>query len=125
VMQILIANGSAEVRNGIRDILSDSMPGTVFLEASDRKQTLSMVKSRSFSIALLDINTPGSNGLDLLCEIKELHPNLPVILFGMQPEEQYEHHCVRAGAAGYVSLQNAPELLLQVIEDALTLKKGG
>ena len=59
-MDILIANGSAEIRSGIRDILSDEMPEAAFLEAADRTQALSLLKDRRISIALLDINTPGS-----------------------------------------------------------------
>ena len=118
-MEVLIANGSAEIRNGIRDILSDAMPETAFLEAADRAETLSLLKDRRISIALLDINTPGSRGFDLLRASKGICPALPVIVLGTQPEEEYEQFCLRAGAAGYVSLQNASERLLQTIEETL------
>ena len=73
-MDILIANGSAEIRSGIRDILSDEMPEAAFLEAADRTQALSLLKDRRISIALLDINTPGSRGLDLLDAARESAP---------------------------------------------------
>jgi len=123
-MMVLIANGSAEIRSGIRDILSDAMPEAAFVEAANSAQTLSLLKDRNLSIALIGINTPGSDKLDLLYRAKCLCPMLPVILLGTQPEEEYEHFCLRAGAAGYVSLQNASERLPQVIEDALAMKKG-
>lgn len=124
-MDILIANGSAEIRSGIRDILSDEMPEAAFLEAADRTQALSLLKDRRISIALLDINTPGSRGLDLLDAAREIRPLLPVIVLGTQPEEEYRQFCLRAGAAGYVSLQNASERLPQEIEAALALKQIG
>jgi two-component system, NarL family, invasion response regulator UvrY len=124
-MDLLIAIGSVEIRSGIRDILSDAMPETAFLEAADEAETLSLLNDREFSIALLDINTPGSKGLDLLHATKDICPMLPVIVLGTQPEEEYERFCLRAGAAGYVSLQNASERLLQVIEGALALKNAG
>ncbi len=124
-MDVLIANGSAEIRSGIRDILSDAMPEASFLEAADRTEALSLLKRGKFSIALLDINTPGSRGLDLLHATKGICPMLPVIVLGTQPEEDYEQYCLRAGAAGYICLQNASEKLLPRIEDALAAKKGG
>jgi DNA-binding NarL/FixJ family response regulator len=121
-MVVLIANGSTEIRSGIRDILSDAMPETAFLEAADRSEALSLLKDRRISIALLDINTPGSNGLDLLYAARGIRPMLPVIVLGTQPEEDYKQFCLRAGAAGYVSLHNASERLLKVVEEALALQ---
>jgi len=47
---------------------------------------------------------------------------LPVIVLGTQPEEDYKQFCLRAGAAGYVSLHNASERLLKVVEEALALQ---
>jgi DNA-binding NarL/FixJ family response regulator len=124
-MRVLIANGSSELRSCIRDILSDAVPEAVCLEAADRNQTLALLKTGDFSIALLDINIPGAKGLDLLYRMKCLYPKLPVILLGMQPEEQYEQYCLRAGADGYISLQDAPERLAQEITRALALEQVG
>ena len=84
-----------------------------------------MLEHGKFSIALLEINTPGSKGLDLLYAARGICPMVPVIVLGTQPEEEYEQFCLRAGAAGYVSLQYASERLLQVVEDALALKEDG
>jgi two-component system, NarL family, invasion response regulator UvrY len=124
-MDILIAIGSAEIRSGIRDILNDALPDSHFFEAADRKEALLLLQDRKFSIALLDINTPGSKMLDLLYATKAICPELPVIVLGTQPEEEYEQFCLRAGAAGYVNLQDASERMPKVIEEALALKKDG
>jgi len=99
------------------------MPGTDFAEAADREQTLSLLATQEFSLLLLNINTRGSKGLDLLRAIKGLYPGLPVVLLGTQPEKQYAQPCMRAGAAGYVSLVNAPGRLAQEIARVLSRER--
>jgi len=99
------------------------MPGTTFAEAADREQTLSLLAAREFSVALLDIKTPGSKGLDLLGAIKGLYPRLPVILLGSEPERRYAQPCIKAGAAGYINLDNAPERLAQEIAKVLAQER--
>jgi DNA-binding NarL/FixJ family response regulator len=126
-MHVLIANDFAAVRSGISGLLRDALPGTTFAEAGDREQTLSLLATQTFSIVLLDIkiNTPGSNGLDLLRAINALYPGLPVVLLGIQPENQYAQPCIRAGAAGYINLDNAPERLAQEVARVLARERNG
>jgi len=121
-MHVLIAHESTAVRSGIRDLLSDSMLEASFVEAADREQILSLLANLECALVLLDFNLPGSHGLDLLQAIKELHPGLPVLLLGTQPETQYAQPCMRAGAAGYICLDDAPEQLVKAVAKVLGLE---
>jgi two-component system invasion response regulator UvrY len=110
-MNILIADDHAVVRRGLKDILADAIPGANFSEASDGDEVLGHLAKSSFGLLVLDINMPGRSGLDVLREIKEAHPRLPVIILSMQPEDQYAMRCLRAGAAAYINKDSAPEEL--------------
>jgi DNA-binding NarL/FixJ family response regulator len=55
---------------------------------------------------------PGKNGLDVLKELKRTHPSLPVLVLSMHPEDQFAIRILRAGAAGYVTKESAPDELI-------------
>jgi DNA-binding NarL/FixJ family response regulator len=62
---------------------------------------------------------PGRSGLDVLKEVKVLRPKLPVLILSMHPEDQYGKRVLKAGAAGYMNKESAPEELVKAIRRAL------
>jgi DNA-binding NarL/FixJ family response regulator len=58
---------------------------------------------------------PGRSGLDVLKEVKHDRPGLPVLVLSVHPEEQYGLRVLKAGAAGYLTKESAPEQLVQAI----------
>jgi DNA-binding NarL/FixJ family response regulator len=110
-MNILVADDHAVVRRGIREILADAFPGTVFSEAGNGEDVLRLLGQAEFSILMLDINMPGRSGLDVLRDVKRTYKRLPVIMLSVQPEDQYAMRCLRAGAAAYINKDSAPEEL--------------
>ncbi len=106
-MNILIADDHAVVRRGLRDILSEALPGTHFIEAGTGDEVISQLGKWQIGLAVLDINMPGRSGLDVLRDVKLSHPRLPVIILSVQPEEQYAVRCLRAGAAAYINKDSA------------------
>ncbi len=110
-MHVLIADDYAEVRHGLRDILADELPEAHFSEAGDGDEVLSLLASSEFDLLLLDLNMPGRSGLDVMREVKLTHPQLPVIIVSVQPEDQYATRCLQAGADAYINKDKAPEEL--------------
>jgi two-component system, NarL family, invasion response regulator UvrY len=110
-MHILIADDHAVVRRGLREILTDTLPGADFSEASNGDDVLSGLGKAQVSMLVLDINMPGRSGIDILRDVKHSFPRLPVIILSCQPEEQYAVRCLRAGAAAYINKESAPEEL--------------
>jgi DNA-binding NarL/FixJ family response regulator len=110
-MNILIADDHAVVRRGLRDILSEALPGAHFIEAGTGDEVISQLAKSQIGLAVLDINMPGRSGLDVLKDVKLSHPRLPVIILSVQPEEQYAMRCLRSGAAAYINKESAAEEL--------------
>jgi two-component system invasion response regulator UvrY len=118
-MNILIADDHAVVRRGLKEILADALPGARFKEAGTGEETLSCLAECAAGLLVLDINMPGRSGLDVLREVKNAYPRLPVIVLSMQPEDQYALRCLRAGAAAYINKDSAPEELAQAAKKIL------
>jgi len=63
----------------------------------------------------LDINMPGRSGLEVLKELRRECPKLPVLVLSVHPEDQYGVRVLKAGAAGYLTKDSAPDELVQAI----------
>jgi DNA-binding NarL/FixJ family response regulator len=54
--------------------------------------------------------------LELVREIKSVRPKLPILMLSVHPEDQYAIRALKAGVAGYLNKESAPEQLVQAIE---------
>ncbi len=115
MIRVLIADDHSVVRVGLRQILSGIRDIAVIDEAANAKEVLEKVKKNDYSVVILDIAMPGKSGLDALKEIKTERPKLPVLILSMYPEDQYAIRVLRAGAAGYMTKDSAPDELVTAI----------
>ena len=122
-IRVLIADDHAIVRQGLRQILSDTADLTVAGEAENGVQAVQLVRSGEWDVVLMDVSMPDRNGIDALKLIKKEYPRLPVLILSMYPEEQYAIRALKAGAAGYLTKQSAPELLVTAIRQVASGKK--
>ena len=88
-IRVLIADDHAIVRQGLRQILSDTPDLTVAGEAENGVQAVQMVRTGEWDVVLMDVSMPDRNGIDALKLIKKEYPRLPVLILSMYPEEQY------------------------------------
>ena len=118
-MIILITDDHANVRRGLRELLVDAFPGTHFSEASNGDEALAQLFGSQPDVLLLDINMPGRSGFEVLKDVKQIYPKLPVIMVSVQTESQYALRCLRAGATEYVNKNSASEELVPAIKKIL------
>jgi two-component system invasion response regulator UvrY len=119
MLRILLADDHAVVRQGVKQILADAFTQATFGEARNAHELLDLVASERWDIVVLDLTMPGGNGLEALKQIKHDHPQLPVLILSMFPEDQYAVRTIIAGAAGYLNKESAPEELVQAIRKVL------
>lgn len=115
MIKILIADDHAIVRRGLKQILSEQPDMIVGGEAENAREVLEMVRSNNWNVIVLDINMPGRSGLEVLKELKREHPKLPVLVLSVHPEDQYGIRMLKAGAAGYLTKDSAPDELVRAI----------
>jgi two-component system, NarL family, invasion response regulator UvrY len=118
-MNVLIADDHEIVRRGLRDILADEFPKLRVTEARHAREALEAARKQTWDLVLLDIKMPGRSGLDVLEELKTLHPKTPVLVISAFPEEEYALRAFKLGAAAYVSKEGASDELLAAVHKAL------
>jgi DNA-binding NarL/FixJ family response regulator len=115
MVRILIVDDHAVVRAGLRQLIADSGDMAVTGEAADGDEALGMVAQNQYDVVILDLSMPGRGGLDALKQMHSLHPQVPVLVLSMYPEEQYAVRVLKAGAAGYLTKSSATEELLNAL----------
>ncbi len=118
--KILIADDHELLRCGLKAILAEAFPDLLVGEAADGRATLEAVEKKAWDVILLDINMPGRSGLDVLQDIRRLHPHMPVVVLSAFPEKDYAVRAFKLGASGYVSKHSASGELLSAIRKALS-----
>lgn len=118
-MRVLVADDHPLVRRGLRDLLLDHFPKAEIVEAGDAREALAAIAEGSWQLALVDLNLPGRGGLDLLRDIKQLRKEIPLLVVSAHTEEEFALRALKLGAAGYVSKQSAPDVLVGAVTKVL------
>jgi DNA-binding NarL/FixJ family response regulator len=115
VIRVLVADDHPVVRRGIEQILEDEHDIEVAGQAASGAETLAKLAAGEPDLLLLDLTMEDTRGVDFLRRVRELHPELAVLVLSIHPEEQYAVACLRLGAAGYVSKASAPAELVEAV----------
>jgi DNA-binding NarL/FixJ family response regulator len=115
VIRVLLADDHPVVRAGLRQILAEAPDVAVVGEAGDGPGVVDQVAATRPDVVLLDVTMPGASFVTLLRNLKRNHPRVALLILSVHPEDQYAVRAFRAGAAGYLSKERSPELLLAAI----------
>ena len=119
-MRILIVDDHAMVREGLKRILADEFEDAGFGEAANATEALERLWKESWDLMLLDVSMHGRTGLDVLKEIRSSASRMPVLVLSAHPEEQYAVRVLKAGAAGYLTKESAPQELCRAVRKVLS-----
>ena len=122
MIRVLVADDHAVVRRGLLQILEEVPAMIVAGEVETGRQVLQAVQREDYDVLVLDIAMPDGGGLEVLRQLKSLKPDLPVLILSMYSEEQYALRTLKAGAAGYLTKESAPDELIAAI---LKVARGG
>lgn len=116
MIKILIIDDHAIVREGLKQILVETPDLKVAGEANNGQEALERLRAGHLDLVVLDISLPGANGLVVLQQIKNQFPEVPVLILSIHAEEQYAMRALKAGAAGYLTKETAPQELVTAIQ---------
>jgi DNA-binding NarL/FixJ family response regulator len=123
MLRLLVADDHEVVRKGLVKVLAEALQPIKIDEAKNGQEALGKVLKSVYDLVVLDIKMPGKSGLDVLKEIKQQQPKLPVLILSMHPEEQFAIRAIRAGAAGYLTKECAGDELVLAVRKALKGEK--
>jgi DNA-binding NarL/FixJ family response regulator len=119
-VKILIVDDHALVRRGMSHVVSDSFRDAEVLEAGTASEAMEAMETSGVDVALVDVRMPDSDGLELLHDIKERWPEVPVIMLTSFDHAHYVRRALAEGAAGYMLKDATPEDLEQAIKVAMS-----
>ncbi|MEN9358176.1 MAG: hypothetical protein RL695_2347, partial [Pseudomonadota bacterium] len=116
-LQILIADDHAILRGGLKQIIATTSDIVVAAEAASAAETLHIcrLQADTLDLLLLDITLPDISGIELIPRLRADHPNLPILVLSMHNERQIVSRAIKSGAAGFVTKDAHPEVLLTAI----------
>ncbi|MEO7264041.1 MAG: response regulator transcription factor, partial [Ferruginibacter sp.] len=123
MVRFLIADDHTIVRRGIRQILMEGFPAAYIEEVGDAEDMVKKIIQKEWDVVISDLSMPGRSGLEALQQIKQIQPKLPVLILSIHPEEQYALRVLKAGAAGYLSKDLAPDELVNAVQRVMLGKK--
>ena len=88
-------------------------------EAADAPTALELISRQSPDLVILDISLKQSNGLELIKDLKQRWPKLPVLVLSMHDEMLYGERSLRAGALGYITKEEATVNVLSAVRKVL------
>jgi DNA-binding NarL/FixJ family response regulator len=118
-IKILIVDDHPMMREGLRGVINRQPDMKVCGEAENAAQAMSAVQQLAPDLALVDITLPGKSGLELVKDLKVMHPQLVILAISMHDESLYAERMLRAGASGYITKQQPPEELIKAIRQVL------
>jgi two-component system invasion response regulator UvrY len=115
MIKLLVIDDHPVVRQGIRQILSEASDIVVGDDAVNGSEALEKGRREQWSAVLLDLSLAGVDGLEILKQLRQERPNLPILVLSMYPEDQFGVRAIRAGASGYLTKDSAPQELVNAI----------
>ncbi len=117
--KLLIVDDHEVVRDGLKKILNDEPADYIFGEASTPHEALKLAVEEDWDLVVLDLTLGSSSGLEVLKELKQIRPQLPVLVLTMHTEEQYARRAFKAGAAAYVTKDSPRAELLRATKKVI------
>jgi DNA-binding NarL/FixJ family response regulator len=116
MLRALIADDHPIMREGLKLFLICNMDIEVE-EASSGQEAIEYVRTHDdLDILILDISMPGMDGLETLRIVRQLKPELPVLILSAYSEDQYALRALRGGARGYLMKTSATEELVEAVQ---------
>lgn len=124
-LRILLADDHVMFRDGIRPLINREVGMEVVGEAEDGLETVRLAKELKPDIVIMDISMPQLNGVEATWKIREVNPEIKVIILSMHSDRQFVIESLKAGAKAYL-LKDAPfeelrRFILAVAKDQVVL----
>jgi DNA-binding NarL/FixJ family response regulator len=117
VKKILIVDDHDVVRDGVKRIFGNE--SITFGEAGTASSAIQLVENEPWDAVVLDLTLGDSNGLDVLKQMKQIRPRLPVLILSLHSEAQYARRAFKAGASGYVTKDTPRNELVKAIDKVI------
>ncbi len=117
--RVLIVDDHPIVRQGLRQLIDQEDDLKVCGEAADVREAHAALQQTQPNVVVLDLSLRGSNGIDLIKDIRSKYGQLPVLVCSMHDESIYAERLLSAGANGYIMKEATADQLLSALRQVL------
>jgi DNA-binding NarL/FixJ family response regulator len=118
-IRILLVDDHPLVREGVGNLIQQQPDMEVCGEAASEPQALQLIGSVQPDVAVVDLSLETGSGLELIKNIKAMHPTVAMLALSMHEESLYAERALRAGARGYLMKREAARKVIQGIRAVL------
>jgi DNA-binding NarL/FixJ family response regulator len=118
--RVFVVEDHPITRQGLEMLINSQADMAVCGSADDAVMAFQGIRDTAPDIAITDLSLKGTDGLDLVKQVRQTHPNLKVLVLSMHDESLYAQRALRAGAQGYVMKAEATERLLVAVRQVLS-----
>jgi DNA-binding NarL/FixJ family response regulator len=118
-MRILVVDDHPIVRQGLVQMINHEPDMEVCGQAEDAHIALQSIDKLKPDMAVVDVSLQGASGIELMKNVKNLHPHFKMLALSMHDESLYAERALKAGARGYIMKQEAPEKVISAIRKVL------
>lgn len=116
MIDVIVCDDHPVVRKGLTWIIQSGMAVRSVREAGDSQALLDLVREQPGDVVVLDVSLPGRGGLDVLRQLRQECPRLPVLMLSVHPADHYAVRALRAGASGYLTKDLATQELVKAVQ---------
>jgi DNA-binding NarL/FixJ family response regulator len=118
--RILLVDDHPIVRQGLGELIDAEKDLAVCGTAESMNAALEQMPTLKPDLVVVDISLRGSNGIELLKNIKVRYPKMKVLMLSMHDEGLYAVRALRAGASGYIMKQEATDKVIEAARKVLS-----
>jgi len=100
--RILIVEDHTLLRAGLRALLAQEPDIEIAGEADNGRDAIRLISTLAPDLVLMDLTMPGTNGIEVIAEIKRRNPDIKILVLTLHRAEEYIHQSLKAGADGYI-----------------------
>jgi two-component system, NarL family, invasion response regulator UvrY len=114
-IKVIIADDHPLFRRGLKNAFSETPDIEVVAEAENGDDLLKKIPGSGLNVVLMDVAMPGKTGLDLLKQLRDEQPKLPILVLTVYPEEHYAVRYFKAGASGFITKESSTDQIYAAV----------
>ncbi len=114
-INVILADDHPGIRMGVRSILENTEDICLAGEASDGNRVLELVQELEPDVLLLDIEMPGMTGIEVAQALQAMEVEIPILIYSAYADKSLVAGVLENGAAGYLTKDEVPEMLLTAV----------
>jgi DNA-binding NarL/FixJ family response regulator len=119
---IAIVEDSAPVSASLQKVIADAGDFTCLCTCANAEQALRLIPEHEPDVVLMDIELPDTSGIECTSRLKQLLPDIQILILTVYKNSELIFKALEAGASGYLLKRSTPDDIIRAIRE---VKEGG